>query len=204
MLNLSRVSLILVLLAGTAAAQVRAGGFRSPGFGGRSSVFVRGHRPYYPGYGYYAVPYFWDDYEPYDYEYAPPEPPPAPQPVVQAVTEPVSDAVMLELHGNQWVRVTNFSQASDRGLSVLAEQATPAKPLPAAVLVFRDGHTEEANSYSIIGNSIYVKGDYWTTGAWTRTIKIADLNVPATLKENQQRGLKFELPSSPNEVMIRP
>jgi hypothetical protein len=30
------------------------------------------------------------------------------------------------------------------------------------------------------------------------------LDVPATLKLNQERGAKFSLPSGPNEVMIRP
>ena len=51
---------------------------------------------------------------------------------------------------------------------------------------------------------IYTKGDYWSSGNWTRKIQIADLDLPATLKQNQDRGVKFELPSGPDEVMIRP
>jgi len=35
-------------------------------------------------------------------------------------------------------------------------------------------------------------------------IQIADLDLPATLKQNQDRGVRFELPSGPDEVMIRP
>jgi len=114
---------------------------------------------------------------------------------------------LLELRSGQWVRVTNFGETSERALSAGAQESTPtAKPqeMAPAILVYRDGHMEEVSSYSIIGRMIYTKADYWTAGAWTRTIQIADLDIPATLKQNQQRGVKFELPSGPDEVMIRP
>jgi hypothetical protein len=170
-------------------------------------AIARGHRPLNPAYGFYGVPYFYSDYyDPYEVEYAPPEPPLPPAPAAQVKAEPLPDPVLLELHGSHWVRVTNFGEASDRALNGGAASVTQAaaKPLPPAVLVFRDGHTEEVSSYSIIGRSIYVKADYWSTDRWQRTIRIADLNIPATMKQNQQRGVHFELPSSPDEVMIRP
>ena len=66
------------------------------------------------------------------------------------------------------------------------------------------GRREEVSEYSIISGTIYSKADYWTTGSWTKKIQIADLDVPATLKINQERGLKFVLPTSPNQVVIRP
>jgi hypothetical protein len=75
---------------------------------------------------------------------------------------------------------------------------------PLAVLVFRDGRTEEVSSYTIMSGTIYSRADYWTSGSWTRKIQIADLDVPATLKLNQGRGLNFVLPTSPNEVVMRP
>lgn len=59
-------------------------------------------------------------------------------------------------------------------------------------------------SYSIIGTTLYTKADYLTTGAWTRKVLLADLDLPATIKQNQDRGLKFDLPSGPNEVVLRP
>jgi len=82
--------------------------------------------------------------------------------------------------------------------------AQPATELPPAVLVFHDGRREEVSEYSIISGTIYSKADYWSTGSWTKKIQIADLDVPATLKINQERGLKFVLPTSPNQVVIRP
>jgi hypothetical protein len=55
-----------------------------------------------------------------------------------------------------------------------------------------------------MGTTLYAKADYLATGAWTRKVQLADLDLPATVKQNQQRGLKFELPSGPNEVVLRP
>ena len=80
----------------------------------------------------------------------------------------------------------------------------PPHDLPPAVLVFHDGRKEEVSEYTIMSGTIYSKADYWSTGSWTRKIQIADLDVPATLKLNQERGVKFALPSSANEVVIRP
>jgi hypothetical protein len=55
----------------------------------------------------------------------------------------------------------------------------------------------------IQGDLIYVSMDYWSSGSWTRQIPIAELDVPATLKLNRERGGKFSLPSGPSEIMIR-
>lgn len=158
----------------------------------------------------YGAPYFYSDYyEPYQEEYARPEPPAQPAPVMQVRNEPLPDPVLLELRGNQWVRVTTFTQVPGEGTAVETKNrpeqrlAEPEKSLP-AVLIYRDGHSEEISSYSIIGRVIYAKADYWSNGAWTRNIQVADLDIPATLRENEQRGVKFELPSGPDEVMIRP
>ena len=71
------------------------------------------------------------------------------------------------------------------------------------MLVFRDGHQEQAAKYTIVAGTIYLKGDYWTTGSWTRSIPVAELNIAATLQLNQQRGVKFTLPSRPSEVIVR-
>jgi hypothetical protein len=80
----------------------------------------------------------------------------------------------------------------------------PPRELPPAILVFHDGRREEVSDYTIMSGTIYSKADYWTTGSWSRKIQIADLDVPATLRLNQERGVKFVLPSSPNEVVVRP
>jgi hypothetical protein len=167
----------------------------------------------YPGYG----PYFY--YPDYDYEEGTVEAPPPPvraaaQPAALAENSKPADSVVMELRGDHWVRLTStgpvevvgkVSPAGAPSGSLSAFDPTPAaQPLPAAVLVFRDGHREEAAKYTIVGGIIYLKADYWTTGSWTRKIRITDLDVRATLKANIDRGTKFSLPSRSSEVILRP
>lgn len=169
----------------------RASRFHARGYGRSASFF--GDWPYdgeYPDY----------DYGP-DYESAPPPPLPEPAPQVKEQSPPPSPA-LLELQGNQWVKVNNFTMPANSGGA--QTQLALAKEMPPAVIVFRDGRTEELTNYTIIDGAIHTRADYWTSGAWTRTIQIADLDIPATLKQNQDRGVNFELPSGPNEVVIRP
>jgi hypothetical protein len=131
------------------------------------------------------------------------QPAAAPAPL-QVKAEPVPDPVLLELRGNQWVKVESFTSVPAAApVNVPSPQVAVQQSAP-TVLVYRDGHSEELSSYSIIGPLIYTKSDYWSSGNWTRKIQIADLDLPATLKQNQDRGVKFELPSGPDEVMIRP
>jgi hypothetical protein len=168
----------------------------------------RGHRFHHSGGVLYPWPYLYPDYADYNESYEPPAPPPAQPPVQAAVPQPKSEPppepVLLEWRGNQWVRVNGYTATSEPAAAMPLAVPAAVKEIPPTVLVYRDGHNEELTNYSLIGSSIYTKSDYWTNGAWTRTIQIADLDIPATLKENQQRGVKFELPSGPNEVMIRP
>lgn len=188
----------------------------SPQSGGRGTIGISGPPPGgrpFDGRGHgrrfshgsvfvYGAPYYYPDYyEPYEAE-TPQPPVPAPVPTQAAKNEPIPDAVMLELHGGQWVRVKDFATAVPAATPAQLQAAS--KETAPAVLVFRDGHTEEVKSYSIIDGVIYTKADYWTEGAWSKKIDIAELDISATLKQNQQRGVKFELPTGPNEVMLRP
>lgn len=183
-------------------------------FHGRYSRAPRRHRiayPYYAGYG----PYFYSDYD-YD-DGAPEEAPPAPRPA-KAVPAPearkAADSVVMELRGDHWVRITTTGPVEvtppppspiTHGVVLPAFDLAPAAaPLPAAILIFRDGHQEEAAKYTIVGNAIFLKGDYYATGSWTRKVLIADVNIPATLKINSERGTKFALPTRSSEVILRP
>ena len=108
------------------------------------------------------------------------------------------------LLGKIQLGIIDDSSAADDRASVKEAVPTPPRELPPAVLVFRDGRTEEVSDYTIMSGTIYSKADYWTSGSWTKKIQIADLDVPATLKMNQERGVKFVLPARPNEIVMRP
>ena len=182
------------------------------------------------GYG----PYFYPDYETDEGDIAEPPPRLIAQtaPAVAAPVAKAADSIVMELRGDRWVRLTSMgpvevngstsaasssvqttalSQAGsgrgDKGSGTIsAFDATykTAAELPAAALIFRDGHQEEAAKYTIVGGVIYIKSDYWSNGSWTRKVNIAELDVPATLRQNQSRGTHFTLPSRPGEVMMRP
>ncbi len=62
---------------------------------------------------------------------------------------------------------------------------------------------EELGKYMIQGVVLLTTADYWSTGSWTRKIPLAELDIPASLKLNRERGSKFNLPSGPNEVVVR-
>lgn len=173
-------------------------------------------------------PYFYPDYD-YGFD-AGGEPAGAEIVVIQAppsapaAEKSPAESLLLELRGDHYVRVgandyppngaQNAAQSSGK---TLQQNSAPSQPrresqastqppreLPPAVLVFRDGHKEEVSSYTIAGRVLYADANYWTQGSWTRKIQIADLDVPSTLKLNQERGANFTLPNGPNEVVIRP
>ena len=134
-----------------------------------------------------------------------------PAPVVVQQAAPVQEVkpanpLLIELQGDRFVRLTG----NDVNPPLAA--AGPAQPLaaqrhaelPPAVLVFRDGRRQEVSSYSIIGPALYVSGSFWTSGYWTQKILLADLDLPATLQANRERGLNFVLPSSSDQVVTRP
>jgi len=187
---------------------------------------LRAHRGrrVFPGYWYGANYYpYYDSYDSGDGVVE--EPPVMTQ--TAAPESPVTPAkpaesLVMELRGNHWVRLTSqgpmevagqsgqppsgqeSGQTSPTAGGAAAHQTQMAKELPAAVLVFRDGHQEAAVKYTIVGKTIYIKSDYWSSGSWSREVQIADLDVAATLKVNQERGAKFSLPSRPSEVIFRP
>jgi hypothetical protein len=141
--------------------------------------------------------------------WAPPAPDPSPSP---------AQPLLIELQGDRYVRVSGpetlgaemiapqkFDQAPHppRRQERRSVAAVAAPELPPAVLVFRDGHREEASDYTIADGILYTRGDY-TNGSWNRKIELSSLNLPETVKSNQSRGVRFQLPTAPNEVIVRP
>jgi hypothetical protein len=186
---------------------------------GRRAFVGSGFGPnYYP---YYDSADYYPDYDSQDEAG---EAPPAPFRAPTAAPAPPAkppESLVMELRGDHWVQLTSHGpietseepSATESGRGVTAAgrvkgaltnaAARPPSELPPAVLIFRDGHQEEVAKYMIVGATISIKTDYWSTGSWTRKIPIADLNLAATLQANQQRGAKFSLPSRPSEVIVR-
>ena len=131
--------------------------------------------------------------------------------------------LLIEWQGDRYVRFGGAEETGQRGSSTQRDYAEPAltksltKPsaasapkepaesqareLPPAVLVYRDGHREEISDYAIANGMIYIHGDYWQDGSGTKHIPLSSLDPPATMQANQQRGVKFMLPSASNVVI---
>ena len=165
-----------------------------------------------------GAPYFYGDGFSNPVIVEPPPPQivvtPAPLPA-EPVKEPLPEALLIELQGDRYVRVdsaqargtlaaTDYAEAKTPAVRVAATTAAPASPLAPVVLVYRDGHREEIRDYTIADGIIYARGDYWTDGYWSKKIQLAGLDVRATVKASSEHGVRFVLPTSPNEVVTRP
>ena len=133
--------------------------------------------PYYAGYGY---PLFYD-------------PPDSPSPYDAA-------APYYQLNQQQTNEINRLSdeverlrdeQESRRSEQVPPPQASNRQSAPElpTVLVFRDGHKQEVVNYAIVGQTLWILGEDKAT-----KVSVADLDVPATTKVNDEHGVDFRLP----------
>jgi hypothetical protein len=210
--------------ASPAGHQVRS----SSRLGERGEFGHRSQRGSSNTYGYLYSPYFFPDEDYLDYGPDTPEAYPVQQeyPVHTAIAETAppapaampAESLLLEYRDGQWVRIPTGNQMAilQSGKPDVAQAsgpqragssptaAAPTQPeLPHAIVVFLDGHMEDVGKYMIQGDTLFTNTDYWSTGSWTRKIPLSELDLPASLKLNKERGSKFNLPSGPNEVVVR-
>jgi hypothetical protein len=67
----------------------------------------------------------------------------------------------------------------------------PEPPQIPTTLVFKDGHQLEIENYAIVSQTLYD-----LTPGHSRKIALSDLDLPATEKQNDDRGVTFQLPPS--------
>ncbi len=160
------------------------GGFRGRPFRGRCFGCSHHRFPRYYGYGWYPGwgwgwyddvgyndSYSEPDYQAYDY-----------RPNYSAQdqqTERLRDEV---------------DRLSDEVAQLREEREQASKPLAkkeseTAELIFRDKHTQEVRNYAIVGQTV------WLLDSKTaKKISLSELDIPATIKVNQERGVDFGLP----------
>jgi hypothetical protein len=83
---------------------------------------------------------------------------------------------------------------SDRHAEMQPQNPTSAtnandQPQPSTFLVFKDGHQLEVANYAIVSQTLYD-----LTPGHPRKIALADLDLSATEKQNDDRGVTFQLP----------
>jgi hypothetical protein len=71
------------------------------------------------------------------------------------------------------------------------DETASASDQPQTVLVFKDGHQVEVANYAIVGNTLYD-----LSSGHRQKIALADLDLRATAKQNDDRGVDFQLPTT--------
>jgi hypothetical protein len=72
-----------------------------------------------------------------------------------------------------------------------APAVEPDPPLPPTLLVFKDGRTVEVANYAILGQTLFD-----LTPGRRHKFAIMDLDLEATRKQNDERGVTFQLPQT--------
>jgi len=170
------------------SAGIRRGGvnFVMGDFGrhGRSRFFHHHHRfwgwPYYGYYDYGYPGYFGDDsYSADSYQnYPPPD-------YSSAYIESDRQQAAIDRLENEVDRLRQEREARESQSS----QARSKADSEAIELVFRDKHTEEVQNYAIVGQTLWI-----LNAKRARKIPLTQLDIPATKKANDDRGVDFQLP----------
>jgi len=73
-----------------------------------------------------------------------------------------------------------------------AEELSPsdARQQIPVVLVYLDGHEQQVTNYAIVGQTLYDLGTFVA-----HKVPLADLNLKATVKANDERGVEFSVPA---------
>jgi hypothetical protein len=160
-------------------------GFRGRGF--RNNCFGYGCWGYgYPWYGGYYDPFWWGDSgSSYDQDYE------QNLAIANEMNEQsLEEQQMLrqeEADGDRDLYAR--SDPAPRRASGSEKQGAPI--MPATVLVFRDQQQKEIQNYAIVGQTL------WNFAPQhTEKIPLSELDLPATTKANDDRGITFRVPTS--------
>lgn len=69
--------------------------------------------------------------------------------------------------------------------------AKPEPPPPPTIVILRDGQKLELTDYAVTGDTLYD-----LHGGRTKKIAVSDIDLPATVKINEDRGFEFTLPNA--------
>jgi hypothetical protein len=137
------------------------------------------YSPYYGGYAYapYAYPYYLNDDD-----YSDSAASQAPASGYRDDPRDEDDRQVLEQDYRAGLNIPK-EQKSERSPEPVASQ-------PSTVLVFKDGHQQEILNYAIVGSTLYDLSD-----GRSKKVQLTDLDLTATVKENDDRGVEFQVPA---------
>ena len=138
----------------------------------------RGYYPYYPNAGYYPYGYYNAlDYDTGDQDsYAG-----ASYPAPYSEDYPQSGGLQRDVQA--------LSGKIDRLQADVEARSRKTEMEPATALVFHDRHVEEVRNYAIAGETLWVLNE-----RTAKKIPLAQLDLAATVKMNDDRGVDFQVP----------
>ena len=159
----------------------------------RGTAFVN---PYYGYYGGYYAPYPYYVMDPgvddsMETDYVPPSISARAEPEVRQTVRRELDSLKSDIEDYRAELRADAQRERARPQPEPDEQAIANQPK--TVLVFKDGHQQEVANYAIVGDTLYNIADGRTT-----KVALASLDLPATVKQNDQRGLQFQVPVRTN------
>lgn len=153
------------------------------------------HRPVfpvaYPVYYPYAYPMLYEDQA-------------QPPPVTVEINNEIPGPTVFERNWREGQRDGRVPAGDDSryGTHYLDErerrEASAPQPAPepleivSTMLIYRDGHKREVRNYAIVGETLYEIG-----GLTAHKIPLAELDLEATRRENDERGVQFSMPEGP-------
>jgi hypothetical protein len=113
----------------------------------------------------------------------------------EQVVEPDPPAPTIFEHRPTSERVPSSAGNSSRyapppAVAIEQSPADARQQIP-VVLVYMDGHEQEVTNYAIVGTTLYDLGTFVA-----HKIPLAELNLKATIKANDDRGVEFSVPTS--------
>ncbi len=81
-------------------------------------------------------------------------------------------------------------QSSAQHEAATQAEDEPVTNQPDTILIFKDGHQLEVANYAIVGTTLFDLSE-----GHRRKIPLSELNLTATTKENDDRGIDFQLPA---------
>ncbi len=90
-----------------------------------------------------------------------------------------------------YVPPVNHTPAPRQAAPVSTSDSDPAPAADPTLLIYKDGRQQEVGNYAIVGSTLFD-----LTPGHPRKIALADLDLEATRKQNDDRGIVFQLPLS--------
>jgi hypothetical protein len=132
----------------------------------------------YPYYGAYSYPLFWDTSSSYDSSRA-----------YSDETRQLSQQInRLSNEVEQLRREQEYRAPPPQPPVQLRPEAKSEPPRP-TVLIFHDKHVREVKNYAIVGPTLWIFNEQRAT-----KIPLSSLDLDATTKLNEERGVEFNLP----------